>query len=293
MVTVEIEAGMPTGITTIPTPTPLGPIAVGEGAVWVENRDGSVTKVDPATNAVVARIPMPYAIPAGFGGWIATGDGSVWISNDSENDLVHSVTRIDAVTNAVVATIPVGTGPGGIAVTPAGVWVANHRGVSLSRIDPATNHVVATVPLRSEPGDLAFAGGSVWLSELDPDRPGYYDLERLDPSTGTITARTPVPGHILFGTDGGSLWLESIDENKIYPVDLATNQLGQPFTATISPVLGVGLGAVWTASGGLVRYDPLTGKATRRWRFANSGGLAVGYDSVWIGSTGGLLRIQP
>ncbi len=128
---------------------------------------------------------------------------------------------------------------------------------------------------------------------MDPDRPGYYDLERLDPSTGTIIARTPVPGHIVFGTDGTSLWLDSIDENKIYPVDLATNQLGPPFTARSSPFLGVGLGAVWSATGGLVRYDQSTGKATRLWAFTNSGGLAVGYDSVWVGSTRGILRIQP
>jgi len=292
-ITVQIEAGASTGITTISIPPPLGPIAVGEGAVWVENRDATVTKVDPATNAVVARIPTPYAIPGGFTGWIATGYGSVWISNDSADDRVNSVTRIDAATNAVVATIPVGTRPTGLAVTPAGMWVANHHGVSLSRIDPASNQVVATIPLRSEPGDLAFAAGSVWLSELDQDRPGNYDLERLDPFTGAIIARMPVPGHITFGTDGTSLWLGSIDENKIYPVNLATDQLGPPFTATSPLIVGVGLGAVWTASGGLVRYDPSTGKTTRRWPFANSGGLAVGYDSVWVGSTRGLLRIHP
>ena len=60
----------------------------------VENRDATVTRVDPATNTIVATIHTPYAIPGGFGGWIATGYGSVWISNDSTGDRVNSVTRI-------------------------------------------------------------------------------------------------------------------------------------------------------------------------------------------------------
>ena len=293
-VSVRITAAAPTGITTIPIAHPLGPIAVGEGAVWVENRDATVSRIDPATNSVVATIQVPYAVPPRFTGWITTGHGSVWISNASADDSVNSVTRIDAATNSVVATIPVGRGPAGVAVTPGAVWVANHHGVSLSRIDAVTNTVVATIPLKSEPGDLVAAGGSVWLSELDQDRPGVYDLERLDPTTATIVARTPVPARFFtFGTDGAALWLGAIEENKIYPVDLATNQLGQPFAARAPLTLGVGLGAVWSATGGLARYDSATGKVMRQWSFANSGGLAVGYDSVWVGSTGGLLRIRP
>jgi YVTN family beta-propeller protein len=281
-------------VATIPIAHSLGPIAVGEGAVWIENRDATVSKIDPATNTVAATITMPYAIPGGYGGSIATGDGSVWAVNNSTDDRVSSMTRIDAGTGAIVTTIPVAAGPSGIAVTPAGVWVANHHAVSLQRIDPATNKVVATVAMASEPEGIVYAAGSLWSTELDADRLGVYDLERRSVVTGAIVARIVGPsGHFSFASDGSSAYLGAFDENKIYPLDLATNTLGSPFDAQAPFTLAVGLGALWSAAGGLIRYDPATGAIKGKSPFIDSGGLDIGYGSVWVGGASKLLRFEP
>lgn len=87
-------------------PIPLsdypGRLAAGEGAVWVlHNR--TVTRVDPNTERVTARITVPGV---GFGvGEIMAGGGSVWVAASS------NLIRIDPRTNTVVATIAISTDP--------------------------------------------------------------------------------------------------------------------------------------------------------------------------------------
>jgi YVTN family beta-propeller protein len=111
-----------------PNPTA---IAVGEGAVWVASRRvafssisggqnspvlrGTVSRIDPKTNAVVATIPVG-ADPFG----IAVGEGSVWVANRRG----FSISRIDPRTNEVVASIPIGNRPQGIAAGHGAVWVS-------------------------------------------------------------------------------------------------------------------------------------------------------------------------
>ena len=77
-------------------------IAAGASAVWVANPlDDTVSRVDPATNRVTARIGVgdtPLSI--------AYGDGSVWVTTARRN-----VSRIDPRTNTVVTTIEIGPIP--------------------------------------------------------------------------------------------------------------------------------------------------------------------------------------
>ncbi len=63
---------------TIPAGTGPTAIAVGEGAVWVaDDGDGTVMKIDPATDRVVRTIHVGGR-PAG----ISVADGRVWVSID-------------------------------------------------------------------------------------------------------------------------------------------------------------------------------------------------------------------
>ena len=83
--------------------------------VFGSGKRGSVSRIDPQTNAVVARIFVghePFAI--------AAGDGAVWVTNRTD----FTVSRIDPRTNTVTATIPIGGRPEGLAVGANMVWVA-------------------------------------------------------------------------------------------------------------------------------------------------------------------------
>jgi YVTN family beta-propeller protein len=283
---------------TVAVGHPLGPVAAGEGAVWVENKDATVSRIDPATNTVVATVQTPFAL-TGAAGWIAAGAGSVWISNPGGN----SVTRIDAAGNRVVATIPVGQTPTGLAITPGAVWVANHHGRSLSRIDPTTNGVVATIPVGDQaapieagPEDLVAAGGSVWFMALETSG---FTFERLDPVTNTVVAKIAAPSPCLLGSDGASLLAACLDAGvaKLYPVDPASKALGTPIVmpAGIAMGIGLGLGAGWSLGpSGLTRFDLTAGQIAGQSLFAASGGLTVGYGAVWAGrGDQKVLRIEP
>ena len=83
-----------------PSPTA---VAVSDGAVWVANRfivsgvfasgkRGTVSRIDPQTNAVVATITVghePFAIAAGY--------GAVWVTNRTDSTMscgsTHARTR--------------------------------------------------------------------------------------------------------------------------------------------------------------------------------------------------------
>ena len=54
-----------------------------------------------------------------------------------------TVTRIDPATGQPSGPVSVGSGPAGIAITPAAVWVANSLDLTVSKINPATGRVTA------------------------------------------------------------------------------------------------------------------------------------------------------
>ena len=54
---------------------PSSPVAVGAGSVWVTSHcDGTVSRIDPRTNSVVATIKTSY-----FPNWLAVGRGFAWV----------------------------------------------------------------------------------------------------------------------------------------------------------------------------------------------------------------------
>jgi len=112
---------------------PVGPsprfLAVGFDSVWVLNQgDGTVSRIDPVTNRVIATIQLE--IP-GAGGDIATGSGAVWVTN-----LGKPLSRVDPATNQVTAQF---VGPGGDAlrVGLGAVWLCSFGLQQLWRIDPS------------------------------------------------------------------------------------------------------------------------------------------------------------
>jgi YVTN family beta-propeller protein len=107
-------------------PSPIA-IAVNDTGVWVASRfivgnafrqakeSGSVSRIDPRTNAVVARITVghdPFAI--------AATDDAIWVANRTDS----TISRIDPHTNQVVKTIKLGGTPEGIAADDKAVWVS-------------------------------------------------------------------------------------------------------------------------------------------------------------------------
>jgi hypothetical protein len=139
---------------------PAGPHAVAAAVdgVWVGVTNiGSVVRIDPSTNAVVATIKTT-ASPCGG---IAVQPSAVWVSSCYDD---HVAIRIDPRTNTVVAEIDIGGPNGGAVLVDGYPWFpVRHR---LVRIDPATNAIDRIVEFTKDPfgsygTTLAF--DSIWV----------------------------------------------------------------------------------------------------------------------------------
>jgi DNA-binding beta-propeller fold protein YncE len=182
----------------------VGPWRKGRGGVMVPYGPGSVTRIDPTTNRVVARIG------AGRGaGAIAVGEGAVWVASFRGVGADNTVTRIDPRTNRVVATVRPGGRPAAIGAGAGYAWVVGDE--LLVRIDPKTNRVRRRSTANREPSAVTIFSGAVWVANS-----GASTVSRIDPRTlavatvGIPRLALPPPSSERAGGQGdnrGMLWI--------------------------------------------------------------------------------------
>ena len=279
-------------------------VAIGEGAAWVAN-DGSVSRIDPATNAVIATITLPMRGMT----WVATGMGAVWVSIAGSN---HTVVRIDPASNTVAAAIQVGIAPerpAPLVVGHGAVWATNFQESTLARIDPATNSVTAKIatspdPRREDlghPSGVAVTAGAVWVVNHREAK-----VLRVDPVTNQIISSFMTQdGRATAAED--SVWISSAGGDLVDRIDVQGGRVTATITGcTSTNTLAVGGGSVWVAEGRnatLCRIDAASNsKAVSLLLRDPSGrmyndpfGVAYGAGSVWVvdAASGMLLRVMP
>lgn len=158
---VRIDTRSAKKIATVPTglaSTGELNVVAGAGSVWVasDNKVGKVSRVDPATNKVIATVTVSP------GTWyLASGFGSIWaVSSESK-----TIQRIDPATNKVVKTTALGTQPGFLAAGEGAVWVQEQGDGTVARIDPTSGDVAGRVKVGAvlKYGDIDTGAGMVWL----------------------------------------------------------------------------------------------------------------------------------
>jgi serine/threonine-protein kinase len=164
-------------------------LAVGEGAVWVTT-NFAVVRIDPAQNAVVERIPLPFD-PRD----VAAGAGAVWIANGTGN----SVWVLDPQTNRVIDRIPVGNEPVALALGAGAVWTANRRDGTVSRIDPERGAVTRTIEVGGFPDGVAVGASGVWVAAHgDPGADGELTEREYLTVLESITAEAQRLAYVAF-----------------------------------------------------------------------------------------------
>ncbi|ABD25051.1 hypothetical protein Saro_0604 [Novosphingobium aromaticivorans DSM 12444] len=154
-------------------------VVAGAGSIWIasDNDDGAVSRVDPATNAVVATIPVDP------GTWyLSFGHGALWAVSAKG----QSLQRIDPAANAVTKRTALGKQPGFLVAGEAAVWVQEQGDGTVARVDPQTGEVTgrAKVGPVLKWGDIDTGGGLVWLRTTEDQT-----LVVIDPKTLAIRAR--------------------------------------------------------------------------------------------------------
>jgi branched-chain amino acid transport system substrate-binding protein len=170
-------------------------VAVTRDGVWAINPDLTVSRIDPRTNRVVARIGDVAA------GNIAAGEGGVWVVDGEER-----IAEIDPRTNAIAQTIDVDAESlAGLAIGAGAVWVTDPEGGTVTRIDPAEDPddvVQRSIPLDRWVGGIAYGDGAVWATNEIADR-----VYRIDPSTNRarVVSGMTAPRGIAVGE--GTTWV--------------------------------------------------------------------------------------
>src|SRR5215212_1205280 len=167
-------------------------IAVDEssGAVWVAgldlsedyveydppkySEDRKLSRVDPATNRVVAEIPIRAGSPDGGAQSVAVGKSEVWAQS-----VDGRLFKVNPATNEVAAMVSLGEWSSHLAVSGGAVWATVQvpsrsresyapAETRLVRVDPSTEHVVASEDIgpvsRGAGLRLVAGGGYVWFA---------------------------------------------------------------------------------------------------------------------------------
>jgi YVTN family beta-propeller protein len=162
-----------------------GLLAMGFGSLWFASGEQTISRIDPRTGRVTARI-RPVTTGESDGA-ITTGAGSVWVAGPVQGS---PLTRIDPSRNAVLARIALSKfRSGGATVAGGNVWVADPGGDKVWRVDPMRNVPVSTTDVGAAPIGVVSGHGSVWVANA-----GDGTVSRIDPVTGRVIRTIAVGG---------------------------------------------------------------------------------------------------
>jgi len=131
-------------------------IAVGEGDVWIVEQENRVTEIDTGSNTVANRVVVEET----FLGPLAVGGGAVWVTDIESGNVL----RISGKKKTAIA---LDTWVGGVSFGAGAVWVTNEIADTVYRIDPTTNAPRRIAGL-SSPRGVAAGDGAVWVTTAAP-----------------------------------------------------------------------------------------------------------------------------
>ena len=297
------SSGRPETVTITTGVNPVG-IAVGGGSAWVANSgEGSVWKIDLATNRVVGKVVV--GDPGALAGCVshnvhqtphgdfrirncdlpkavAVSRGAVWAGKGDTKSLV----RIDPATDRVVDTISVGVEPWYIAASDSAIWLSDWRTNTVVRVDPTDDRVVATIGgLPAGTTGLALAPGALWVASSRDNTLTRIDTTTNQPVATITTDPTPLPVAYAYG----SVWVRNEffeGTGSVQRVDPATNRIVD--TIAVGPEAGRdGIdslapldGGIWVSGLQLEKIDPATNRVVRTINHT-SNAVTSGAGSLW------------
>jgi peptide/nickel transport system substrate-binding protein len=270
---------------------PPSAVAAAGGAIWVaDDRSGSVSRIDTATNTVRQTVNVGHGQSV-----LAAGRDGVWAANRQDG----TVSLISAATNAVVDTFTAGS-PTDVCLLDGDVWVAGASAGAVLRLDPDT-HGEHPIAVGGNASALACGAGGVWAVG-DSGR-----LAQISPATNSVRRTLDLgAGASVLAAGDEALWVANPLTDVVSRVDAGRGVVTEtvPLRPADEPVaLAVGAGGVWAANRRaqtLVRIDPERAVVTDRFPLGSEPrALAVVDGRLWVavaatgaGKRGGTLRVD-
>jgi DNA-binding SARP family transcriptional activator/streptogramin lyase len=264
-------------------------IAADADSLWLVDPDGNtLTRIDPKTNAVVARRGIPAdGTPVG----LAAGEGSVWVAfNEGYVLSVLELGReVPSLRRRIVLeerdeVFPVLLNPVQVAIGKGAVWALDRGRGEVTRIDPATGNGRPFATGHGASSSIAVGRDAVWLG--GPDAVKKLDLRTgVELESGAVAQVTKSrttsiavrPDAVWFvGESSPRLW-------RIHPrsaLIVNTAEVG----AGPSALAVDGNGSVWVASSTLTslsRLDPETNHPADFEIGTTSRGLVSAFGQIW------------
>jgi virginiamycin B lyase len=185
-----------------------GGIVASPDAVWMcSDIKGTLARIDPATNKVVAEIAVaPGSVAPVY------ADGAIWVSSPEKS----VVTRVDAKTNAVTDTIEVGPKPRFITAGAGSVWTLNQGDGTVSRVDIKSRKLATNIEagIPGTGGELAFGDGYVWATVFE------IPITKIDPKSNQVVKQWTGEGGDSIRVAFGSVWLSNLRAQNVWRIDL-------------------------------------------------------------------------
>jgi class 3 adenylate cyclase/streptogramin lyase len=234
-----------------------GPVAVGEGGVWVYNFPHLI-HVDPL------HLSIEEIIPAGFATAVTVGFHQVWLASTRP----RGITRINPADNSrrkpIDLPFPEGaSSPSdlatGLAVGEGAVWETWGSG-HLIRVDPREGRA-ELINLGTNLYGVAVGEGSVWVGDQLNG-----SIIPVDPETGEAGEPIDFFGNVdALAAGEGQVWVLDRGASTVTPISVSAGEPGEAIDVGESPTdMELGLGAVWVSdeSGTITRIDAVTHRST-------------------------------
>lgn len=176
-------------------------VVAGAGSVWVpSDAEGKVSRIDPATNEVIATVDV-----VGGTFFLAFGMDALWAVSSGE----HTLQKVDPATNTVVGSVQLGTQPGFLTAGEGAVWIQEQGDGTVARVDPDSVEVTNRTEVGETLlyGDIDVADGKVWLRTTEDQT-----FVVINAQTTEVIARVGRPegsGAIRYTPDG--IWTSAHD----------------------------------------------------------------------------------
>ena len=270
---------------------PLRVTADAQGAWVTSERDGTITRLEPATGEVLRKVTLRPGISG-----VAIGSKWLWVTDPRR----HQLLRLDAMTLRQQQAIEIPGAPGPIALSanPRRVWVADEEGAGIAVINAESGSRIRTqLPPRAEPLRLAVGAGGLWAASSSTASVRRIDLGTLEPGQPIRAGTRPAGITVAHGI----VWVTNPPRGTVTEIDPSLQQVQGKVTVGSKPGgIAAGTSTVWVANAGddtVTRIDLESGEVEGDpiQVGPEPSAVAVGGDAVWIANNGDgtVTRIEP
>jgi dipeptidyl aminopeptidase/acylaminoacyl peptidase len=282
-------------------PASVNSVAYGEGSVWAsvaEDHGNSIVRIDPQTEEILAKIPVP--VTPGWvvgGGGLTVADGRLWVAGDSNDG--GEVVSIDPGTDQVDQQFHLHARVADVALIGSEVWVLEDKdgGPVLAPIDQRTGELGLELSLSGEYGRTLVALDGKLFAAVATGSPSIdgTTLYVVDPSARSVLDSFPFASYAPISSDGHGLYAapQSIVRIQFQSGSIMSVSL-DPAGAT-GDAVAAGEGHVWffgaAAGRALGGYNTSTGRVDVTARVGGVA-MAVSPGAVWVVDGEALTRVD-